>query len=143
MKSLRVALLALSALVVAGCAPSVVGGVWQSQSVTVPSWEASSITLEFLSGESVRVGMVQGGLSRCRGRYDRTVTVPWTVNGDGEIVVSVLNCTLDVPACDASGENPSGSVNGCAFFQAALGARYRLGSTALVALETNRTFDRR
>lgn len=146
MKSLRVALLALSALVVAGCAPSVVGGTYRTATVQVMGWEANSLTLEFLDATSVRIGMVQGRALLCRARHDLSVVRPWRFDSDGKIVLSVGGtCVLNVPGCGPDGE-PNGQPDGgnaCGFFSQAIGPTLEQRADSLLIADTGLQFNRR
>lgn len=145
MKLLRVALLALSALVVAGCAPSVVGGTYSTATVQTTGWIANSITLEFLDASTVRIGMVQGGEMRCREKHDASIVRQWRTTSDGKISISTVGtCLLEVPSCDASGATipGPGGVNACEFFAQAFSLIEQCAPNLLVS-DTGLLFNRR
>lgn len=146
MKSLRVALLALSALVVAGCAPSVVGGTYSTPAVQTTSWRANSITLEFLDASSVRIGMVQGSELRCREKHDLSIVRQWRFDNNGKIFVSLGGtCVLNVPGCGPDGE-PNGQPDGgnaCGFFSQAIGLLIEQRAPNLLISDTGLLFNRR
>jgi len=112
------AIVAALALVVAGCAPPVVGGTWRTGPVAPAGagLVAADVTLEFVDGATVRASVVQGGASGCPERYSHSVAGTWLVNANGEVVVNV-HCDHEVDHCDRSG-GVTRTFNLCGVFDA-------------------------
>jgi len=98
------AIVAMLALVAAGCAPPVVGGTWHTGAVTPGALIAQDVAVEFIDGSSVRGTVTQGGLSTCAERHTRTMSGTWRMNGDKVFVY--FFCDVEV-ACG------SGTINLC------------------------------
>lgn len=125
MKRLVMALVAVLAMVLAGCAPPVVGGTWKLGAYSNGLRFANDVTMEFVDGDTVRVSALQGGLRGCPA-VDRSFDGRWFVNSAGQIVV-VSTCAIEIPC-------PSGSFNICEIFEtSASGAFVLEGANRLVS----------
>jgi hypothetical protein len=99
----RIALFALAALAIVGCAPLAVGGEWRlSRPVSANGWTVQEASARFAGDGTVEIIAGAYSPSTCSTLGTVTVHAGWFVNAAGQTVLRNATCTASSETCNSN-----------------------------------------